>query len=73
MQARGGAKDISANSNTQALADFFKSGPADEPDSAPAPSVGRSSRTVVKDDKPKKKSGGFFSRSIKRKTYLDMP
>ena len=77
MQARGGAKDISQNSNTRELADFFKSAPPEDPDSAPAPVVGRDSRNTSKElERAKKtkskKSGGFFGRS-RKKTYLDMP
>ena len=76
MQARGGARDIAMNSNTKELADFFKSSGPD-PESAPAPSVGRDSKLIPKEaEKAKKKaekkrSGGFFSRN-KKKTYLDM-
>ena len=78
MQARGGAKEIAYNSNTKELADFFKSSGPEDPQSAPAPIVGRDSKLASKEvDKAKKqaekkKSGGFFSRS-KKKTYLDMP
>jgi hypothetical protein len=78
MQARGGVKDISQNSNTRELADFFKSAPPEDPDSAPAPIVGRDSRNTSKEmERAKKKtenkkSGGFFGRS-RKKTYLDMP
>lgn len=77
MQARGGAKDISTNSNTRDLADFLRAGPPEDIDSAPAPIVGRgiSSKEAEKAKKKaeKKKTGsGFFGRS-KRKTYLDMP
>jgi hypothetical protein len=69
LQARGGVKDIAANSNTQELVDFFKSGPSEDPDGAPAPTVGRSNKKG--EEKLKKKSGGgggFFGRSFKRKT-----
>jgi hypothetical protein len=80
MQARGGTKDIASNSNTRELAEFFKSAPPDQdPDSAPAPIVGRDSRFASKEvERAKKKaekkktSGGFFGRS-RKKTYLDMP
>lgn len=75
LQARGGAKDIAANSNTRELADFFKSSGPEEVESAPAPTVGRVYRPGAKDEKAKKKGfgGSFFGRSIRRKTYLDMP
>jgi len=77
MQARGGARDISNNSNTRELADFFRSDPPEDPDSAPAPIVGRDTRNTSKElerakKKTEKKSGGFFGRS-RKKTYLDMP
>ncbi|KAK5164861.1 uncharacterized protein LTR77_009525 [Saxophila tyrrhenica] len=74
---RGGAKDIAATSNTQELADFFKnSGPSEgeggDPESAPAPNVGRMNG---KEKGEKKKKGGFFGlmRGRRRTTYLDMP
>ena len=79
MQARGGAKDIAANSNTKDLADFLKSSGPDEPDSAPAPIVGRGSKMAPKEAErvakksDKKKTGSFFSRGVKKKTYLDVP
>ena len=77
MQARGGAKDIAENSNTNDLAEFFKSSGPEDPDSAPAPIVGRDSKFASKEvekakKKAEKKSGGFFGRA-KKKRYLDMP
>ena len=80
LQSRGGAADIANNSNTRDLAEFFKSAlPDQDPDSAPAPIVGRDSRFASKEVErakkkaEKKKTGGsFFGRSSKKK-YLDMP
>ena len=78
MQARGGAKDISMNDNVRDLANFLRTGPPEDPDSAPAPVVGRgvSSREAEKAKKKterKKTGSGFFGRSKKKNTYLDMP
>ena len=79
MVARGGAKDIAANSNTKELADFFKGSAPDDSQSAPAPVVGRNSKLSPEESKriqkqpdTKKKMSSFFSRA-KKKTYLDMP
>ena len=74
MQARGGTKDIAANSNTKDLADFFKSSGPDDTDSAPAPIVGR--RPISKEAEKaakkaeKKKSGGFFG--LSRRKHIDV-
>lgn len=69
----------SQQSSTNDLASFLRdSGPPEDPESAPAPSVGRGKQqTAGKDagkDKKEKKGGflGFGSRS-RKKTYLDMP
>lgn len=64
---RGGRKDIAENNNTRELADFLRNSGPEDPDSAPAPVVGRSTRSK------KNSGGGFFSRSFKKKTYVDMP
>ena len=76
LQARGGQKEIASNNNTRELAEFLKNSGPEDPDSAPAPVVGRGgNRKSKKEEKPKKKGfgGGLFSRGSKRKTYLDMP
>lgn len=65
--------DREQQNGTNDLASFLRdSGPPEDPDSAPAPSVGRV-KAGAKPDKERKKGGlSFFGRS-KKKTYLDMP
>ena len=65
--------------NTNDLADFIRnSGPPDDPNTAPAPSIERGSKLTLKEEEKerrkaeKKKSGGFFGRSRSQR-YLDMP
>ena len=70
-----GSKTRAGGNFTNDLVDFLRTGPENEADSAPAPSVGRSSKPTTKaDPKPRKKSSGMglFSRP-KKQTYMDMP
>ena len=68
--------DQGRENSTNDLASFLRdSGPPDDPDSAPAPSVGRAKTSAKPAEKERKKSGGlnFFGRTKKKQTYLDMP